>query len=113
MSFTDVPKLASLTFSDLPEKDRLHWAAKLAHHSANSFGGELTHAGFKDVPVSYLLCLNDFTIPAEFQRAGIDMMERETDKKVDVTSIEADHFPALSHTDEVVDWILGLAGKTE
>ena len=102
-----------MVFSDMPEKEGLLWAAKMAHHSAVTFTDPLTYAGFKDVPVSYLLCLNDLTIPAEFQRAGIDMMERETGKKAAVTSIEAGHFPAVSHTDEVVDWILGLAGKTE
>ncbi len=95
----------------MPKEEGEAWASKLAHHSAASFASPLTHPGFKDVPVSYLLCLHDLTIPPDIQKSGIDMIERETGKKVAVMSIKADHVAPLSHTDEVAKWIAQLAGK--
>lgn len=113
MYYPDIPKLAALSFSDMPKTEGEVWARKLAHHSAASFASPLTYAGFKDVPVSYLLCLHDRTIPPEVQKSGIDMIERQTGKKVAVTSINADHVPPVTHTDEVVRWIIQLAEKKD
>ena len=113
MYYHDIPKLAALSFSDMPPKEGEIWARKLAHHSAASFANPLTYAGFKDVPVSYLLCLHDLTITPETQKSGIDMIERETGKKVAVTSLEADHVAPLTHTDEVVRWVVQLAEKKD
>lgn len=63
--------------------------------------------------MSYLLCLDDLTIPVEIQKSGIDMIERESGKKVAVTSIKADHVAPLSHIDEVARWIVQLADKKD
>ncbi|KAI4862435.1 Alpha/beta hydrolase fold-1 [Hypoxylon rubiginosum] len=111
--YPDIPKLAAISFSDMPPKEGEHWARKLAHHSAASFASPLTYAGFNDVPVSYLLCFDDLTIPASIQKSGIDMIERETGRKVAVTSIKASHVAALSHTDEVARWIVQLANRKD
>lgn len=54
----------------------------------------------------YLLCLHDLTIPPEIQKSGIDMIERETGRKVTVTSIKAGHVAPLTHTDELARWIV-------
>ncbi|KAI0169131.1 alpha/beta-hydrolase [Hypoxylon sp. FL1284] len=110
-SYSDIPKVAALSFSDMPLKEGEYWAKKLVHHSGPSFVSPLTYPGFKDVPVSYLLCLNDLTILLEIQQSGIDMIERETGRKVAVTRIEADHVAPLSHTDKVAKWVLQLANK--
>ncbi|KAI1401953.1 Alpha/beta hydrolase fold-1 [Hypoxylon fuscum] len=111
--YTDIPRVAAISFSGMPAKEGEHWARKLAYHSALSFASPLTYAGFKDVPVSYLLCLDDLTIPVEIQKSGIDMIERESGKKVAVTSIKADHVAPLSHIDEVARWIVQLADKKD
>ncbi|KAI1080528.1 alpha/beta-hydrolase [Whalleya microplaca] len=107
--YYDIPKMAALTFSDMPKEEGEVWARKLTEHSAASFASTLTYAGFKDVPVSYLLCLRDLTIPPEIQRSGIHMIERETGKKVSVTSVPSDHVAPLTHPDEVVRWIIQMA----
>jgi hypothetical protein len=73
----------------------------------------LTYAGYKDVPVSYLFCEEDLCIPAKIQTAEIEMMEKESEKKVNVTSIKANHCPNVTATQKVIDWILNVAGRAE
>ncbi|RSL62698.1 hypothetical protein CEP53_004681 [Fusarium sp. AF-6] len=109
--YTDIPKLARVSFTNLPKDEGEFWAAKLVKHSSISFGNPLTYAGFKDVPVSYLLCEDDRAILPQAQRAGIDMIEKESGNKVDVTSIKGDHVAPLSSQNEVVDWIVGVAER--
>jgi nicotinamidase-related amidase len=88
------------------------WVKRFPKHSAISFENPLTYAGYKEVPCSYLLCEDDLCIPADVQRAGIDMIERESGgRKVDVTSIKADHCPNWTAKQAVVDWIVDVAGK--
>jgi hypothetical protein len=73
----------------------------------------LTYAGYKDVPVSYLFCEEDLCIPAKIQTAEIEMMEKESEKKVNVTSIKANHCPNVTATQKVIDWILNVAGRAK
>ena len=95
----------------MPKDEGEFWAAKLTKHSSTSFANPLTYAGFKDVPVSYLLCENDRAISPLVQRAGIEMIEKESGNKVDVTSIPGDHVAPLSSKTEVVDWIVDVAER--
>ncbi|EXJ83587.1 hypothetical protein A1O1_07210 [Capronia coronata CBS 617.96] len=80
-------------------------------HSSASFGSELTYPGYKDVPVSYLLCEEDRCIPPEVQKEGIDIIEKASGNKVDVTSIKADHCPMESSKQEVIDWLVSVAER--
>jgi hypothetical protein len=41
------------------------------------------------------------------------MIEKESGGKVNVTSIKGDHCPNVTATDEVVDWILDMAGRAK
>lgn len=102
---------APITFSDLPQEEGEAWSRKFPPHSAISFGGPLTHAGYKDIPASWLLCEDDLIIPAEYQRKGIERIEEASGAKVDVTSIKAGHCPSASAPQKVIDWILDVAGK--
>lgn len=86
---------------------------KNAKHSAQSFGNELTYAGYKDIPVSYLLCEEDLAGPPAFQREMIAMIEQFSGRKVDVTSIQADHCPHLSHEEETVAWVSKVVKRAQ
>ncbi|KAI1762507.1 alpha/beta-hydrolase [Hypoxylon sp. FL1150] len=107
MHFADIPAAAKIIISDLADKEeREAITRRLTSHSAVSFSNELTHAGYRDVPVSYLFCEADKCIPPQIQREGIEMIERDGGKKVDVTSINAGHIPNVTVPQEVTDWIL-------
>ncbi|KAH8886243.1 alpha/beta-hydrolase [Thozetella sp. PMI_491] len=104
---------AEIVCQCLPSKEGEEMIRSFAKHSAQSFGNVLTYAGYKNIPTSYLLCEKDLAGPPEFQREMISMIEETSGRKVDVTSIEADHFPHLSQEKGTVDWALKLARKTQ
>ncbi|KAK5175687.1 uncharacterized protein LTR77_000826 [Saxophila tyrrhenica] len=107
----DPAKTARFVAQNLPPDQGEAVVRAFAKHSGASFGTELTHEGYKDIPVSYLFCEDDLCVPPGVQRAGIDMIERVSGRKVDVTSITSDHCPMLSAEKETVDWVLDLASK--
>ena len=115
MLHTDVPKAAQIIFSDLPQKEGEEWVLKMPQHSAASFGSQLTHEGYKDIPVSYLICESDDCVLPEIQRAGIERIEKASGKKVDVASISADHCPLVRGEPlrKTTEWVFGVLKKAE
>ncbi len=111
MHHVDITRSAEICFSDISMEEGEAWMKKFTSHSAASFPSELTHAGYKDIPVSYLVCEDDLCIPPKTQREEIDMIERASGRKVDVTSIDAGHIPIVSKPQEVIDWLLGVFEK--
>lgn len=107
-------EMADMVFTHVktPE-ERLEWEKKMVQHSGPSFANELTHAGYADVPVSYLFCEEDICVRPEIQQAGIDRIEKASGKKVDVTSIKGDHAPMITQEEVVVDWLVSLGQKGE
>ncbi|KAG8157453.1 hypothetical protein KVR01_012837 [Diaporthe batatas] len=108
-----VAAAARHSFSDIPPDEGEAWVRRFPRHSAVSFQGPLTHAGYTEVPVSYLLCEGDVTIPSKNQRAGIETVEKASGRRVDVTSTKAGHCPIVSDPEAVVHWVMDLVRKTE
>lgn len=77
-------------------------------HSSASFDNELTHAGYKHVPVSYLVCEGDGTVTVNAQKEMIQLVESVTGNKVDVTTIKSGHVPIFSAPQDVVAWVVRL-----
>jgi hypothetical protein len=102
---------AAIVFNDIPREEGIAWVKKMPQHSSISFGNELTYAGYKDVPASFLFCENDKCVPPEVQQKSIDNIEEASGNKVDVTRINTDHCPMVSAPDKVVDWFVDLAEK--
>ncbi len=113
MYHTNISTAAALSFSDLSKEEGEAWIQRFPGHSAVSFAGELTHAGYKDASVSYLLCEEDIVIPAKIQRDGIELIEKESGNKVDVTCIKTGHVPMAGAPQEVINWIVQEAEKDE
>lgn len=97
---------ARIVFSSLPLDEGEAWMRRFPLQSSAVFGDELTYAGYKDVPVSYFLAEDDLCIPASTQRSEIEMIEKESGRKVDVTSAKVDHVPNETATEEVINWLL-------
>ncbi|KAL1861008.1 hypothetical protein Plec18170_001523 [Paecilomyces lecythidis] len=102
----------SYVFNDLPKDEAEKWAKMSTRHSGSTFPATLSHAGFKDVPVSYLLCTKDLAQEPDLQRASLAMMEKQIGGKVDVTEIDAGHAPNASRPKEVADWIISMAERS-
>jgi len=109
--FHDPALSAPIVFSDLPKDEGEAWMRKFPTHSAISFVGALTYAGYNDVPVNYLVCEDDNCIPVKYQREGIQVIEQASGRNVEATSIRSGHCPNASQPQKVVDWILDVAGK--
>lgn len=87
---------AKYTFSDLPFENGLALAKQMPHHSAISFNGKLTYPAYKDVAVSYITCTQDFCVPLELQRSMIQLIEKESGRKVHVQELVSGHCPMSS-----------------
>jgi hypothetical protein len=98
-------------FSDLPTEEGIAWAKQMPEHSAISFGGEITYAGYNDVPVSWLFTEKDRTVTPKTQELCIEIIEQSSGRKVDVQKINSGHFPFLGQTDAVVQIIERAAGN--
>ncbi|KAF2877482.1 Alpha/Beta hydrolase protein [Massariosphaeria phaeospora] len=107
----DLALAGQIVFSSLPPEEATKEVANFVQHSPLCFASELTYAGYKDVPVSYLFCEKDECVPPSVQQAGIDMIEKESGNAVDVTRFPCDHVPSVTAPEKVVDWILATAAK--
>ena len=113
MLMEDPAATAGMICQELPPEKGEAIVRGFAKHSAQSFGNELTYAGYKDIPASYLLCEEDLAGPPGFQREMIAMVEEASGRKVDVTSIKADHCPNLSAEEGTIEWVLKVAKKAQ
>ncbi|KAL2419931.1 hypothetical protein ABEF95_008733 [Exophiala dermatitidis] len=111
MSQNDPAKTARTCFNHLSLDEGVHWVKQFPKHSSASFASPLTYPGYKDVPVSYLIHEEDRCITSDLQRAAIEMIEKESGAKVDVSSIKADHCSNISAPQLVVDWIVSVVER--
>ncbi|OJZ83229.1 hypothetical protein ASPFODRAFT_210058 [Aspergillus luchuensis CBS 106.47] len=113
MSLVDTAAFAATAFSDMPFDEGKTWARQFTHHSAASLANTLTYAGYKNVPVAYLLCTDDLVISPDVQQKMIDTVASESGREADVTRISTGHVPVASAPELVVDWILKIVGWEE
>lgn len=112
--YHDAPEAtAAVVLNHLPLEEGVTWIKKFPKQSAASFSNEVTYVGYKDIPVSYLLCEEDLCIPATIQKAQIETIERQSGSKVNVTSIKSDHGPNITAVQEMVDWIVDVAKRSQ
>ncbi|GAD96254.1 hypothetical protein FG03116.1 [Paecilomyces variotii No. 5] len=88
---------------DVPFEQALKVTEKMPHHSAVSFSGLLTHAGYKWVPVVYILCEKDKVVPPEYQRGFIEVLREGTNKPVPTISLDSNHCPNISMPEELAN----------
>ncbi|KIX02763.1 uncharacterized protein Z518_08705 [Rhinocladiella mackenziei CBS 650.93] len=106
MLMEDPAATAAMICQELPPEEGEALVRGFAKQSARSFGDELTHAGYKDIPVSYLLCEEDMAGPAELQREMIAMIEEASGRMVHVISVAAGHCPNVTAEKETFQWVL-------
>jgi pimeloyl-ACP methyl ester carboxylesterase len=110
MSMKPIPSAHTL-FTNLPQDQGLHWVAEMPGHSCISFDNPATYEAFRDIPMTYMICEEDLIIPAEVQREMVEMVERETGRKVDVYSYPVGHVPNITAWKDVVTTIRAAAGE--
>lgn len=121
MYHTNIAGVAKLICSDIPLEAAMVEVEKMGKHFSQSFVDPITHAGYKDVPVSWFFCEKDLVVTPQAQQKGIDTIEESwvgterEGKKVDVTRVDCDHFPLVleDKREKVAQWIEGLVKKGE
>lgn len=119
MYHTDLAAIAARVCSDLTVEAGIVEVEKMGRHFGGCFVDPLTHAGYKDVPVSWLFAEKDVVVTPQIQQTGIDVIEgswvgtEREGKKVDVTRVKCDHFPFVleDKREKVSAWIEGLVAK--
>lgn len=109
MESPDVNRTREIVASSMKREDAEPWFVNWPRHSAVSFTNELTHPGYKDVPVSYLLCEADRCLSQDVQRKGVEVVERASGRKVDLTTANVDHALNISAPQVLADWIVKMA----
>jgi pimeloyl-ACP methyl ester carboxylesterase len=110
MTITDFVASARATVSDMPEEVGLEVVTKFPGHSAVSFGGPLTYAAYKDVPVTYILCEEDKIIDPSNQERMVKMMQ-DAGSDVNVVRLKCGHCPNVSQPEATLKAIRKAAGE--
>lgn len=104
-------KLAQCMYSGVPYGQGLqHAAATNTRQSARAFEERLTFAGYRGIPVTYMVTGADRTVPPALQERFIGVVEAEAGRAVDVVRYAVDHCPAVTGPDAVVDCVRRAAG---
>jgi pimeloyl-ACP methyl ester carboxylesterase len=101
----DKTSIAAGTFNDLPPEEAQKLSPQFLSHSHQSFLDPLTYAGYKDVPVAYLLTEKDLILTPELQQSMIDNVEKELGRQIPVYKYDVGHGPHLSAPDSVLEAI--------
>ena len=109
MHHLDPEQSAQVCFGNVEEG--IEWIKRFTQHSARSFVDELTYAGYKEVPVSWLFTEKDSVVLPRIQQASISIIEDASGHNVDVTRIPFGHMPHIDAPELVVDWMVHLIGK--
>ncbi|KAF3764460.1 alpha/beta-hydrolase [Cryphonectria parasitica EP155] len=94
----------------LPREEAKAWTAQLRNHSLKSLfeGAEYAYAGWKDVPVWFLVTAEDHALPVEAQWWTVsDAKEQGAD--VTVQEVASGHSPMLSKPEETVAFLIEAA----
>jgi hypothetical protein len=102
---------SKVTFSDLPVSKAVAWVSKMPHHSTLTFGGELNHLTYLDIPSFYLIAKNDRIIRPEMQRSLVDAASELRESPIIVYAIPIRHFPFISQPGMVVEVVRKVAGE--
>ncbi|KAI5460166.1 Alpha/beta hydrolase fold-1 [Mariannaea sp. PMI_226] len=100
---------ASVNFSDLPSAEAIKYAKQMTAHSAVSFAGPLKNAGYLNIPVAYIICEHDVSVPPEFQRSVVDMISAKSGREVLTFFSESGHFPNISAPDKIAAFVNSAA----
>lgn len=96
-----------LFYHDLPQDEGTHWVERLLKQSIRGLteGAQDAYAGWKEVPIWYLVTTEDKALPVEAQRIFLQSA-RDSGADITVREIASSHSPMLSRPSETVGYVL-------
>ncbi len=107
---------AKVNFSDIPLEDGIEMVKQFTMHSAPSFAGEATYAGYQDVKnVAYIFCTEDQTLKPDFQKQMIGNINTGRGGKGEckVYDFESGHCPNTSQPEKIAKKVVEIIEKFE
>ena len=99
-------------FHDVPREEAEQWAALLK--PATSLPAMMQpskYTAYEDIPVYFLMCMDDMCNPVEIQRMVIDRIKANGKAELHVTELHCSHSPFLSRVEETTDFLRRAAGE--
>ena len=106
MTFNDLSMATKKNYSDMQFEEGLVWTKKMPHHSSLSFEGELTYAGYKDIPATYIHTEQDVTVPTQGQYAMVEA----TGVQIRQLELDSGHCPSVSQPEKLGEKLVEAAG---
>jgi len=95
-----------LFYHDLPVSEGDYWVGKLTKQATRPLTeGEHVYAGWMDVPVWYMVTMQDRTLPVELHRLTVQMA-RDAGADFTTRDIESSHSPMLSKPEETAQFVV-------
>ena len=103
--------LADAFYHDVPKERAQALVKELRKQAWSTFvNGEGTYAGWRDVPVYYLVCTEDKTFPRPVQDVLV-AGARQAGADVTTSEIATSHSPFVSKVDETAAWVIESVEK--
>jgi hypothetical protein len=103
------PEWANMVFNDLPEAEAARWFATFVNHSSDSYDGQLTYEGWRDVASVSIIPEKDFIIPTAVQENLFSKAVEAGGKVTRVFAEGASHAVPISQKEKVADVMIKLA----
>ncbi|KAK6443465.1 hypothetical protein LTR95_000292 [Oleoguttula sp. CCFEE 5521] len=97
-------------YGDLEAAEAAKWTKLLKPVSIAALMGKATHAGWKEIPVSYLFCTEDQALP-DFTQRGIIEMAKKHGVEMRVEEVKASHSPFLSMPERTGEFVRRSVGE--
>ncbi|KAK5807501.1 hypothetical protein VI817_001759 [Penicillium citrinum] len=97
--------MAKANYNDVSWAEAQELAKGHSNHSAKSFRDPLTYAAYVHVPVAWVFTEQDLTLPPDYQRKSIDLIEKESGNKVRVFNIDAGHCVTATRSKDLANLI--------
>ena len=111
MRIVGIDLVAQAAFSDVDFPKAVEIVKTMPKHSALSFTGQLTYAGYKHLPTSYIFCEKDFLVAPDVQRKYIERIKAATGKEVDVHNLSTGHAPNTSAPDQLAEVLVAIVAS--
>ncbi|TKA60124.1 hypothetical protein B0A49_13170 [Cryomyces minteri] len=99
-------------YNDLSASTAAALAAQLTHHPSATFDARTTHAGWRHIPTTYVLCEKDNAIPVQGQDALVQQARGVGAEIVEVR-LDASHSPMISQPEAVAAAVRRAAGEVD
>lgn len=108
MRIVGIELVAQAAFSDIEFPKAVEIVKTMPKHSALTFAGQLTYAGYKHIPASYIFCEKDLLVVPDVQRKYIERIKTATGKEVDVHNLSTGHAPNTSAPDQLAEVLVAI-----